>query len=115
MPILDDGRWDGGWIVPPFDFGEALGMTVVERMEQAVEDLRELCGRKGYGDKWNGIMPVIPTRGGSEEEIEKLEASLEFALPAEYKEFLRRWRYLEVGPGVSIGGINWRSGLERRL
>jgi hypothetical protein len=93
-------------VVPEVDFGEALDMTPVERMERAAEDLRAIHRKRGYKDELNG-RPYIPPRGGSEEEIRELEASLEFYLSDEYKEFLRRWRYLEVGSGVSIGGLDW--------
>ena len=108
MPTLNDGRWDDAWVVPEFDYGEALGMTAVERMERAVEDLRAIYRKHGYYGYEDEGEPAIPPEGATAEEIRELEVSLGVELPDEYKEFLRRWRYSEVGSGVRIYGVKWR-------
>jgi hypothetical protein len=51
-------------------------------------------------------LPPIPPAGASPTELAVLEQELGVPLPAEYRAFLSRWRYLDVGPGLTVWGLD---------
>jgi hypothetical protein len=51
-------------------------------------------------------LPPVPVSGASEAELQQLESQLGVALPAEYRAFLRQWRYLHMGAGLQVWGFD---------
>src|SRR5438552_2781697 len=103
-------------IVPPYDFTSALALTVVERLQQSVEDVKQFHKVIGYAD-WeeesDSVPPAIPPSGGTPQEIVDLQKMLGIELPEEYVEFLLRWRYLEIKDGRTIWGLAY-NGISRQ-
>jgi SMI1 / KNR4 family (SUKH-1) len=90
-------------VIPPFDFDEALRIGPDERMRLCVDLVRERLSRSGV---WFDSPPVPPT-GASEDELLRLESDLGIPLPAEYRAFLANWRYLIVGDGLKVWGLEY--------
>ncbi len=89
--------------LPTFDFGQVLESEPGERMRQCVRRVRDgLSPLEPWGDF---ELPPVPDAGASEDELGELESQLGVALPAEYRGFLRSWRYLEIGTGLQVCGL----------
>jgi hypothetical protein len=69
-----------------------------------VREVTDRHDRIGYAQLCD--LPPIPAAGASEEELASLERELGVELPAEYRAFLRRWRYLDLGTGLVIWGLD---------
>ena len=90
-------------IIPVFDFSEALSLTVAERLDRCLARARDIAaGYQPFVDH-----PYVPERGATEAELTALESSLGRLLPSEYREFLRRCRYLNLSDGLQIGGLDY--------
>lgn len=73
-------------------------------MRQSIRRIEDRLGNIKKRDR-SGIAPV-PHAGASESELRELEAELGIVLPAEYRAFLRRWRYLRIDDGREIWGFD---------
>lgn len=91
--------------LPPFDFQPALRLPLGERLSVSVARVIEWHRRSGYAELCNDLPPV-PQAGTSVVEIAALEEQLGISLPAEYRAFLCRWRYLDLGTGMKIWGFD---------
>ncbi len=89
-------------VVPQFDYAEPLQMTLSERFDQCLVRARHLAS--AYQSFSN--FPCVPERGATEPELAKVEAELGHLLPLEYRTFLARCRYLKMGDGREIGGLD---------
>ena len=87
-----------------FDFSEALSLTPEGRLARCVREMAARHARSGNADLCD--MPPVPVVGATEEELTALEQELGVPLPAEYRAFLSRWRYLGVGPGLAVWGLD---------
>ncbi|MCR9118458.1 MAG: SMI1/KNR4 family protein, partial [bacterium] len=90
-------------IVERYDFAEAMALTVSQRMTRSIEKARDLVSRSAY--QQFSDFPCVPQDGATETEIAQLEGDLGRSLPAEYREFLSRCRYLKIDDGCEIGGF----------
>jgi SMI1 / KNR4 family (SUKH-1) len=90
-------------IVPPFNFSSARRLSPIERMRVCVDGVRERLTAKGLWDLFG--VPPVPATGAAEDELQRLEVDLGVALPAEYRTFLARWRYLEIEDGRRVWGF----------
>jgi hypothetical protein len=91
-------------VVPPFDFASALRHCPEERMQLCVRRVR---GRLVTEGQWDLLgLPPVPDVGASEAELHGLESQLGVPLPAEYRAFLRRWRYLVMDDGLRVWGFD---------
>jgi len=91
-------------IVPAFDFQPAAALSVAERFRVCLDRARRVIAGSRYGDFLDA--PCVPVTGGSDVELQQMEAQLGMPLPAEYRQFLSICRYLKVGDGVEIGGLD---------
>ncbi|HEX8231489.1 MAG TPA: SMI1/KNR4 family protein [Chloroflexia bacterium] len=92
-------------VLPPFDFSEPLGLTVMQRMERAVGTVKARHEATEY-DKYNNY-PSVPPLGATDLELTELQHQLGVEFPAEYTEFLRHWRYVDIGTGLNIYGLDY--------
>ena len=90
-------------IVPAFDFAAAERLTERDRFEFCTERARQLV-TNGYQEI--SEYPCIPEAGASEAELQTLESELGISLPAEYRRFLSRCRYLKLSDGTEVGGFD---------
>lgn len=90
-------------ILPAFDFTEALGLSVDERIAKSVAKAREMVDAMGYQGVTSA--PCIP-EAATEDEIKALQAELQGKLPSEYAHFLGQHRYLLLGDGWEVGGLD---------
>jgi len=90
-------------IVPPFDFARARRLDPVQRMRVCIDQVRNGLIANGVWDLFG--VPPVPTAGAAEDELQRLEAELGVPLPAEYREFLARWRYLVIEDGRRVWGL----------
>jgi hypothetical protein len=67
-------------VLPPFDFTEALGLTVMQRLERAVQAVRSFHEKRGYES--SGI-PAISSAGATGVELNALGQQLGVELPGE--------------------------------
>jgi hypothetical protein len=87
-----------------YDFGTALSLSVEDRLSVCVQQVREMHRESGYAGLCD--LPPIPPAGASATELAELERVLGVPLPGEYRAFLARWRYLDVGTGLAIWGLD---------
>jgi len=87
--------------VPRYDFKPAEALPIETRFEESLRLARVLVAA-GYQELCD--FPCIPG-GASEDELDRLEASLSVQLPKEFRQFLRLHRYLKMGDGFEIGGL----------
>lgn len=88
--------------VPPFDFSGALSLPLAERFEVCIERARELAADYQSISEF----PCVPA-GATDPQIERFETEVIRAqLPDEYRQFLRRCRYLKLDDGLEIGGLD---------
>ena len=86
----------------PFDLSPLESLTASERLDLAVTRARELvAGRYEQVADY----PPIPPIGATPQELNHLERSIGTPLPAEYRLFLSRWRYLDCGTGLLFWGL----------
>jgi len=90
-------------VVPPFDFAPALRLSPVERMRRCVDRVRARHLGEGQWDLFG--LPPVPDTGASADELVRLELQLGVPLPAEYRAFLGRWRYLILDDGLRVWGF----------
>jgi hypothetical protein len=90
-------------VIPPFDFAEALLHGPEERMRLCVDLVRERLFKSGIWDLFD--VPPAPPTGASEDELLRVESDLGMPLPVEYRAFLANWRYLIIGDGLKVWGI----------
>jgi hypothetical protein len=94
-------------VIPPFDFAEALRYSSDERMRLCVDRVRDRFLDQGIWDTWASFgVPPVPSKGASEGELQRLESDRDVALPAEYRAFLAKWRYLVIGEGLKVWGLD---------
>jgi hypothetical protein len=91
-------------IVPPFDFRSAEALPLPQRFHECLNRARALAAGSGYGRYFNA--PCVPSTGASEAELQNMEFELGVQLPAEYRQFLVICRYLKLGDGCEIGGLD---------
>jgi hypothetical protein len=89
-------------VVPRFDFSKALQFSVPERFECCLARARDLA--KDYQRFLD--YPCVSERGATDSELADIESKLGRTLPAEYRTFLSRCRYLRVNDGREIGGLD---------
>lgn len=110
MQEQHDGQNNTGTpILPPFDFTEAQGLTVLQRFDRSIEAVRSEHAARGYIGYIDelGQLPAIPPRGAADKELAALQRQLQVTFPDEYLDFLRRWRYIEVDAGLQIYGFDY--------
>jgi hypothetical protein len=90
-------------VVPPFDFAAALRLSPDERMRRCVDRVRARHLSEGQWDLFG--LPPVPDAGAGEDELRRLESQLGVPLPAEYRAFLGRWRYLVLDDGLRVWGF----------
>lgn len=81
----------------PYDFNQALEITVAERFQICIDRVEK------YFE--NADDPLVMPDGATTEELTDLEHELGIALPPEYAQFLRRWRYFDIDDGQAIYGL----------
>ncbi len=91
-------------IVPPFDFTEALALSVSERFTRCIDRARKLLAENGYQEISD--FPCIPDIGATETELKQFESELGVVLPEEYRAFLSTCRYLKIDDGLEVGGLD---------
>lgn len=90
-------------VLPKFDFAEAAGLSVDERFQISISRARAKLAEGNLQDYFDA--PMIPA-GATEDELRKLEAELGTKLPHEFRKFLTLHRYLLLGDGMNIGGLD---------
>jgi hypothetical protein len=90
-------------IVEPFDFSQALRLSLPQRFSHSLDRARSIIAASDYQDISN--FPCVPEQGGSEVEISQRESILGRPLPPEYRAFLSICRYLKIDDGCEIGGL----------
>lgn len=90
-------------IVKPYDFAEAMTLTVSQRITRSLEKARERVAQNGY-QRFSDF-PCVPTDGATDSELTQLTDDVGGTLPTEYREFLWRCRYLKINDGCEIGGF----------
>ncbi len=90
-------------MIAVYDFADAKQLSPDDRMRLSVEHAHDRMVRSGLWDLYD--IPPVPERGASEEELQHLDARLGTRLPAEYRTFLRHWRYLIIDEGLQIWGF----------
>lgn len=88
-------------LLPAYDFSEALPLSTTQRIEQAVEVLQE---RARATHALLGEEPLPPRTGMTEDELAALQEEIGAPIPAEYADFLRRWRQIDGEPSYEICG-----------
>ena len=91
-------------VLPSYDFAESLSLTCEERLQRSVETIRGQLISEGRSDIDD--IPPVPATGASSSELQRLEAGLGITLPAEYRACLARWRYLDLGTGLQVWGLD---------
>lgn len=91
-------------LLPTFDFTEASSLSCEQRLKTSQAKLSAVCDIWMPPDLRN--VPAIPAEGASEEELVQLEQENGMPLLAEYREFLRLCRYLDLVPGLGIWGVS---------
>jgi hypothetical protein len=89
--------------ITPFDFTEALALSVIGRLQQAVARLRQWHQAIDY--EAICLVPPIPPDGATDDELDDLEAELGIVLPPDYRLLLRMWHYLVVDATTMIWGL----------
>ncbi len=92
-------------IIPAYDFTEARGLTPLQRLMHAVNtvqvrNLNPLISL--YKD-----LSLIPPFGATDAEVDALEQRIGVSLSSEYRLLLNHCRYLQLGVGLSIWGLNY--------
>lgn len=87
-----------------YDFRPALALAVEDRLAVCVERVRQMQTGSAYAAFSD--LPTVPARGATEAELAGLERKLDVTLPGEYRAFLSRWRYLDIGTGLKIWGLD---------
>lgn len=87
-----------------YDFSTAFPLSLADRLERCVREVTSRHARSGYTELCE--IPPVPETGASEEELVSLERELGVRLPTEYRAFLGRWRYLDLGTGLVIWGLD---------
>lgn len=97
--------FDSNHIILPYDFSEAMALTAEERIDRAIRRVRE---HDDWEDplQWQSDDFIQAPPTGSESEIRELENSLGAELPTDYRLFIARHRFLSVGDGLEIGGLD---------
>ena len=91
-------------VVPPFDFTEAKELSLSERFARTLVRARELVAANGYQDF--SEFPCLP-EGASDAELDDFERRVvRTSLPDEYRRFLKISRYLKIGDGLEVGGLD---------
>ena len=91
-------------VVGAYDFTQAMSLSLEDRMVLCVERVRQ---KHHDGGTWNLYdIPPVPDSGASDAELNALESVLGMPLPAEYRFFLERWRYLVIDDGCTIWGFD---------
>ena len=91
-------------IIGDFDFTEALKLTPLDRMRNAVSLARRRLADQGALGYF--MIPPIPDRGATDAELDALQLGVGVDLPEEYAEFLRSWRYLIADDGYQVWGLD---------
>jgi hypothetical protein len=91
-------------VLPVYDFSDALALSVQARLNHCVEELRWQANI--WQQRWVDDVPPVPPSGALSEKLNHLEQQNETVLPAEYRDFLRLCRYVDLGNGIKIGGIS---------
>src|SRR4051812_25072902 len=91
-------------VLPPLDFAPALRLSPDERTRQCVDRVRERHITAGQWDLFG--VPAVPDGGASGAEPRSPESELGVSLPAEYRAFLSRWRYLVLDDGLRVWGFD---------
>ncbi len=73
-------------------------------MALCVERIRRQHHDEGTWDIFG--VPPVPDGGATDAELAALEKELAVPLPAEYRAFLRRWRYLVIDDGYKVWGLD---------
>lgn len=92
-------------IVGSFDFESARTHSPEGLLEVCVGTLEERHRASGYTALCE--LPPIPPTGASDVELTSLEQELGVALPSDYRLLLSRWRYLDLGAGLTIWGLDY--------
>ena len=90
-------------IVQPYDFSQALPLSVPLRFAHSLDRARSVVAASEY-QRFSDF-PCVPEVGGTESEISQLESVLGRPLPPEYRAFLTICRYLKIDDGCEIGGF----------
>jgi hypothetical protein len=90
-------------VLPTFEFADAARFSIDERFENCISKARAKLAEGGLQEYFDA--PMIPA-GASEAELRKLEADLGIELPNEFRKFLTLHRYLLLGDGMNIGGLD---------
>src|SRR5262249_4472910 len=96
----------GAEYLGPYDFTLATSLSLESRFERSVEQVRAIHVKTRYAEYCE--LPPVPPIGASESELKALEEEVGVSLPAEYKAFRRRWRYLLLGDGFSVWGLDYQ-------
>ena len=90
-------------IVQPYDFSQALSLSVPQRFARSLDRARSIIAANGY--QRFSHFPCVPEVGGTESEISQRESALGRSLPPEYRDFLTICRYLKIDDGCEVGGF----------
>jgi hypothetical protein len=91
-------------IIEPFDFTDALKLSLDERMRTCVSEVEKRLSDQGLLEIFG--VPPIASRGTTREELDALAQCIGVALPGEYASFLLNWRYLILDDGYRIWGLD---------
>ncbi len=92
------------YYVPRYNFRRALTLSVEARHSASIQKATRLLARSGYQRHCD--FPCVPP-GASEAELQHLEKTLTISLPAEFRQFLLQHRYLKIGDGCEVGGLDY--------
>ena len=90
-------------VIAPFDFSIALTLDVEERVDRSIHAARKHVAASGYQAVTE--FQCVPTSGATACELDILESELGIVLPAEYRLFLSKCRYLKLGDECEVGGV----------
>jgi hypothetical protein len=93
-------------LIPPYDFTEAISLSLDERFRRCIDRAREL--HQLWGLEEDDIVPPVPADGASDEVIGNWEQTYGERLPTEYRQFLSRCRHLLLSDGFRIYGFGDR-------
>ena len=85
-----------------YDFSFARQLALGERFQRVVARFQEEYEAKE--PRADPPFLPIPATGFEPKELLQFELNVDHLLPHEYRQFLRSWRYLAPGPGLTIWG-----------
>ncbi len=91
-------------VIEEFDFTDALRLPVDERIRVCISQVKQRLTDQDLLAIFD--IPPVPSRGASDAELDDLRMQLGGSLPQEYERFLRQWRYLMLGDGYRVWGLD---------